>query len=203
MYSNHWAANIRNRTHGSQTPDSMDWWSNAGGKRQRRERKPQRRSEKRNNQKKEHQGALKGWKVARRNTVFFKCFVAPEGRKVGLLKRRVRSHLAISVMKDCTQSKCKKHRVWGIRPAKVCEASKLQSLLGASRLKASKPQSCKASLAPHASKPQSCKASLALHASKPQSCKARGNWHENADFDEIQINLSVFPYKSSRSYGKN
>ena len=65
-----------------------------------------------------------------------------------------------------------KHRVWGIRPAKVCEASKLQSLFGASRLKASKPQSCKASLAPHASKPQSSKASLAPHASKPQSLKA-------------------------------
>ena len=28
-----------------------------------------------------------------RNTVFFQCFVAPEGRTVGLLKRRVRSHL--------------------------------------------------------------------------------------------------------------
>ena len=63
-------------------------------------------------------------------------------------------------------------RVWGIRPAKVCEASKLQSLFGASRLKASKPQSCKASLAPHVSKPQSSKASLAPHASKPQSLKA-------------------------------
>ena len=29
-----------------------------------------------------------------RNTVFFQLFVAPEGRKVGSLKRRVRSHLA-------------------------------------------------------------------------------------------------------------
>ena len=28
-----------------------------------------------------------------RNTVFFRCFVAPEGRKVGSLKRRVRRHL--------------------------------------------------------------------------------------------------------------
>ena len=28
------------------------------------------------------------------NTVFFHCFVAPEGRKVGSLKRRVRSQLA-------------------------------------------------------------------------------------------------------------
>ena len=29
-----------------------------------------------------------------RNTVFFQCLVAPEGREVGLLKRRVPSHLA-------------------------------------------------------------------------------------------------------------
>ena len=29
-----------------------------------------------------------------RNTVFFQCFVAPEGRKVGSLKRRARSELA-------------------------------------------------------------------------------------------------------------
>ena len=29
-----------------------------------------------------------------RNTVFFQCFEAPEGRKVGSLKRRVRKHLA-------------------------------------------------------------------------------------------------------------
>ena len=28
-----------------------------------------------------------------RNTVFFQCFVAREGRKVGSLKRRVRTHL--------------------------------------------------------------------------------------------------------------
>ena len=33
-------------------------------------------------------------KVAKsRNTVFFQCFVAPKGRKVGSLKRRVRRHL--------------------------------------------------------------------------------------------------------------
>ena len=37
-----------------------------------------------------------------RNTVFFQCFVAPEGRKVGSLKRRVRSQLARWVMKNCT-----------------------------------------------------------------------------------------------------
>ena len=37
-----------------------------------------------------------------RNTVFFRWFVAPEGWKVGSLKRRVRSHLARWEMKNCT-----------------------------------------------------------------------------------------------------
>ena len=37
-----------------------------------------------------------------RFTVFFQCFVAPEGRKVGSLKRRVRSQLARGEMKNCT-----------------------------------------------------------------------------------------------------
>ena len=37
-----------------------------------------------------------------RNTVFFRGFVAPEGRKVGSLKRRVRSQLARWEMKSCT-----------------------------------------------------------------------------------------------------
>ena len=37
------------------------------------------------------------------NTVFFQWFEAPEGRKVGSLKRRVRSHLARWEMKNCTQ----------------------------------------------------------------------------------------------------
>ena len=37
-----------------------------------------------------------------RNAVFFQWFVAPEGRKVGSLKRRVQSHLARWEMKNCT-----------------------------------------------------------------------------------------------------
>ena len=37
-----------------------------------------------------------------RNTVFFEWCVAPEGRKVGSLKRRVRSQLARWEMKNCT-----------------------------------------------------------------------------------------------------
>ena len=37
-----------------------------------------------------------------RNTVFFQWSVAPEGRKVGSLKRRVRTQLATGAMKNCT-----------------------------------------------------------------------------------------------------
>ena len=56
-----------------------------------------------------------------RNTVFFQWFVAPEGRKVGSLKRRLRSHLARGEMKNCTRcgakhiskSKCTKHTILG------------------------------------------------------------------------------------------
>ena len=44
-----------------------------------------------------------------RNTVFFQWFVAPEGRKVGSLKRRVRSHLARWEMKNCTPLWCEAH----------------------------------------------------------------------------------------------
>ena len=44
-----------------------------------------------------------------RNTVFFQWFVAPEGRKVGSLKRRVRSQLARREMKNCTPLWCEAH----------------------------------------------------------------------------------------------
>ena len=59
----------------------------------------ERRSEKRKSQKKEDADARKGRKS--RNTAFFQWFVAPEGRKVGSLKRRVRSHLSRWEMKNC------------------------------------------------------------------------------------------------------
>ena len=63
------------------------------------------KSQKRKDQKKEDAGARKGRNVVKhwksRNTVFFQWFVAPEGWKVGSLKRRVRSQLARWVMKNC------------------------------------------------------------------------------------------------------
>ena len=44
-----------------------------------------------------------------RNTVFLAWFGAPEGRKVGSLKRRVRSQLARWEMKNCTPLWCEAH----------------------------------------------------------------------------------------------
>ena len=61
--------------------------------------KEERRSEKRKSQKKDDAGARKGRKVA--NTLYSQWFVVPEGRKVGSLKRRVRSHLGRWEMKNC------------------------------------------------------------------------------------------------------
>ena len=65
-----------------------------GGKSQRREEKRRRKKiKKRKSQKKEDPGARKGRKVAKHCVfpLFFQWFVAPEGRKVGSLKRRARS----------------------------------------------------------------------------------------------------------------
>ena len=72
----------------------MDKRSSRDGNRQKRER------DRRERQKKENQGAREGRKVA--NSVFSQSFVAPEDRKVGSLKRRVRSHLVSWQIKNCT-----------------------------------------------------------------------------------------------------
>ena len=59
-----------------------------GRVREEKGREEERRSEKKKSQKKEAAGPEKGRKDA---TVFFKCFVAPEDRTVGSLKRRAQS----------------------------------------------------------------------------------------------------------------
>ena len=75
----------------------MDRWKSTArkklrqGENQKREDKRGRRSEMEKFRKKKMQVREKVGKS--RNTVFFQCFVAPEGRKVGSLKRRVQSQL--------------------------------------------------------------------------------------------------------------
>ena len=72
-----------------------------GGKSQRREEKRRRKKSKRESlRRKKIQVPEKVGKS--RNTVFFQWFVAPEGRTVGSLKRRVRSALGRWEMKNCT-----------------------------------------------------------------------------------------------------
>ena len=73
----------------SETSDNMDSWK-AEVRRVRREKIRRKKMQVRE-------------KVGKsRNTVFFQWFVAPEGRKVGSLQRRVRSQLARWEMKNCT-----------------------------------------------------------------------------------------------------
>ena len=59
-----------------------------------------------------------------RNTVFFQWFVAP-GRKVGSLKRRVRSQLARWVMKNCTPLWREAHF-----EVKMCKTHQLRATFG-------------------------------------------------------------------------
>ena len=80
---------IHRRKFRSETSDNMDSWK-AEVKRVRREKIRRKKMQMRE-------------KVGKsRNTVFFQWFGAPEGRKVGSLKRRVRSQLARWEMKNCT-----------------------------------------------------------------------------------------------------
>ena len=80
----------------SQTSDNMDRWKAEQG-RGREKRKIRREKSIRRKKMQMHQKVGKS-----RNTVFFQWFVAQEGRKVGSLKRRVRSQLARWEIKNWT-----------------------------------------------------------------------------------------------------
>ena len=83
------------RQFGSQTYDKMDRWKSRDDSSQRRER-VRREEVRRERVSSTSRKKIKvREKVAKsRNTLFFQCFVAPEGRKVGSVKRWVRSHLS-------------------------------------------------------------------------------------------------------------
>ena len=84
----------------SQTSDNMDRWKSRGGKSQRREEK--KKEDKRRERVSRKKMQVREKFAKSRNTVFFQWFVAPEGRKVGSLKRQVQSHLGRWEMKNCT-----------------------------------------------------------------------------------------------------
>ena len=85
----------------SQTSDNMDRWKAEQGRG--REKRKIRREKIREEQESEKKKMQMREKVGKsRNTVFFQWFEAPDGQKVGSLKRRVRSQLARWEMKICT-----------------------------------------------------------------------------------------------------
>ena len=84
----------------SQTSDNMDRWKAEQGRG--REKRKIRREKIRRERIRRKKMQMREKVGKSRNTVFFQWFVAPEGRKVGSLKRRVRSQLARWEMKNCT-----------------------------------------------------------------------------------------------------
>ena len=84
----------------SQTSDNMDRWKAEQGRG--REKRKIRREKIRRERVRRKKMQMREKIGKSRFTVFFQWFVAPEGRKVGSLKRRVRSQLARWDMKKCT-----------------------------------------------------------------------------------------------------
>ena len=89
------APNYDRRKFRSQTSDNMDRWKAEQGRGRDKRKIRRKKSRRKKMQMRERVGKS-------RNTVFFQWFGAPEGRKVGSLKRRVRSQLARWEMKNCT-----------------------------------------------------------------------------------------------------
>ena len=84
----------------SQTSDNMDRWEAEQGRG--REKRKIRRKKSRRERVRRKKTQMREKVGKSRNTVFFQWFGAPEGQKVGSLKRQVRSQLARWEMKNCT-----------------------------------------------------------------------------------------------------
>ena len=95
-----WKIHIYRRKFRSQTSDNMDRWKAEQGRG--REKRKIRREKIRRERVRRKKMQMREKVGKSRNTVFFQWFEAPEGRKVGSLKRRVRSQLARWEMKNCT-----------------------------------------------------------------------------------------------------
>ena len=91
----------------SQTSDNMERWKAEQGRG--REKRKIRREKIRRERVRRQKIQMREKVGKSRNTMFCQWFVAPEGRKVGSLKRRVRSQLARREMKNCTPLWCEAH----------------------------------------------------------------------------------------------
>ena len=95
-----WQKGNDRRKFRSQNSDNMERWKAEQGRG--REKRKIRRKKSRRERVRRQKMQMREKVGKSRNTVFFQWFVAPEGRKVGSLKRRVRSQLARWEMKNCT-----------------------------------------------------------------------------------------------------
>ena len=96
----HQKAYVNSRRKFSQTSDNMDRWKAERGRG--REKRKIRREKSRRERVRRKKMEMREKVGKSRFTVIFQWIVAPEGRKVGSLKRRVRSQLARWEMKKCT-----------------------------------------------------------------------------------------------------
>ena len=97
-YCNSWM--VHRRKFRSQTSDNMDRWKAEQGRG--REKRKIRRKKSRRERVRRKKMQMREKVGKSRSTLFFQWFVALQGRKVGSLKRRVRSQLARGEMKNCT-----------------------------------------------------------------------------------------------------
>ena len=102
----------------SQTSDNMDRWKAEQGRGTEKRKSRRERVRRKKIQMREKVGKS-------RFSVFFQWFVAPEGRKVGSLKRRVRSQLARWEMKNCTPLWREAHF-----QVKMCKTHQLRTTFG-------------------------------------------------------------------------
>ena len=134
---------IHRRKFRSQTSDNMDRWKAEQGRgRKKRKIRREKRRRKRVRRKKVQMREKVG---KSRDTVFFQWFVAPEGRKVGSLKRRVRSQLARWEMKKCTPLWREAHfqvKMYKTHQGRTtfgsCDVEKVHADVGAKRISKSK-----------------------------------------------------------------
>ena len=110
----------------SQTSDNMERWKAEQGRG--REKRKIRRKKSRRERVRRQKMQMREKVGKSRNTAFFQWFVAPEGRKVGSLKRRerrVRSQLARWEMKKCTPLWREAHF-----QVKMCKTHQLRTTFG-------------------------------------------------------------------------
>ena len=128
---------ISRRKFRSQTSDNMDRWKAEQGRGREKRKIRREKSRRERGRRKKMQMREKVGKS--RNTVFFQWFVAPEGRNVGSLKRRVRRQLARWEMKNCmplwreAHFEVKRYKTPGSRTAfGSCDVKKVHAVLARS-----------------------------------------------------------------------